>query len=371
MKIKTITCHDVYNAGASLQAYALQTYLEGLGHDVEIIDYKPEYLRRHYSFGFVPNPYFDRPILKQIYLLLKFPQRLIARVGKRKENFDLFKNQNLHLTKRYNSYFELQQDPPMADVYFAGSDQIWNPVFENGKDAAFYLMFAPQYAIRASYAASFAVDHIEQEHQKKVVDWLRQMDYISVREMSGVKIIEDMGIKNTVVVADPVFLLERWKWKKLCVVDYSSERYILVYDFDQNKQMEILAKRIAEKYGLKIFSLQRLQYADVCFDQAGPQEFLSLIYYAEYVISNSFHATAFSVLFKKEFLVFNRAEKINTRMQDFVEYLGIPQRLVVDEINIEAMMKIDYSMVCLRLQILIDASKKYINRVLLGVEQND
>ena len=88
MQIRIITCHDVYNHGASLQAYALQTYLELMGHTVEIIDYKPDYLSRHYLLWSVDNPIFDKPFIKQLYLMAKLPGRLVAL--KRKKVFDAF-----------------------------------------------------------------------------------------------------------------------------------------------------------------------------------------------------------------------------------------------------------------------------------------
>ena len=153
MKIRTITCHDVYNVGASLQAYALQTYLKSLGHDVKIIDYKPDYLSKHYRLDVVGNPKYDKPFVREAYLLAKLPERLHALP--RKKTFDSFTAKHLDLTRRYTSNEELQADPPEADVFFAGSDQIWNPLFPNGKDPAFYLDFA-LHGIRASYAASFA-----------------------------------------------------------------------------------------------------------------------------------------------------------------------------------------------------------------------
>ena len=155
MQICTITCHDVYNAGASLQAYALQAYLKSLGHDVKIIDYKPDYLSRHYRLDIVGNPKYDKPILRQAYLLAKLPGRL--RMLPRKRAFDSFTAKYLDLTRRYASNAELKADPPEADIYFAGSDQIWNPLFSNGKDPAFYLDFVRR-GIRAAYAASFAVE---------------------------------------------------------------------------------------------------------------------------------------------------------------------------------------------------------------------
>lgn len=95
MKIKTITCHDVYNYGASLQAYALMSYLKQLGHDVEIIDYKPDYLNNHYKLKVV-NPVYDKPIIKQLYLLAKLIPHL--RSLKRKKLFDTFKHNYLKIT---------------------------------------------------------------------------------------------------------------------------------------------------------------------------------------------------------------------------------------------------------------------------------
>ena len=113
MKICTITCHDVYNVGASLQAYALQTYLKSLGHDVKIIDYKPDYLSKDYRLDIVRNPKYDKPLLKQAYLLATLPGRL--RVLPRKKAFDSFTAKYLDLTRRYVSNEELKADPPEAD----------------------------------------------------------------------------------------------------------------------------------------------------------------------------------------------------------------------------------------------------------------
>ena len=164
MKIKTITCHDVYNVGASSQAFALVSYLRKRGHDAQIIDYKPYNLSNHYPLWVLGNPAYDKPILRELYNLAKLPGRLKARNGKRKAEYDRFTAEFLPLTpRRYTSNDDLKQNPPEADVYFAGSDQIWNCFFPNGKDPAFYLDFAPAGSVRASYAASFAMDDIPEE----------------------------------------------------------------------------------------------------------------------------------------------------------------------------------------------------------------
>ena len=263
MKIKTITCHDVYNVGASLQAYALMTYLSSLGHEVEIIDYKPEYLSRHYRLTGVSNPKYDKPVLKQVYNILKFPGRFKALHSQRKKEYDLFKEQYLKVTShRYTSNEELKKNPPEADVYFAGSDQIWNTKFPNGKDAAFYLDFAPANTIRAAYAASFATEQIEPEYRECVKTWLSNLDYISVRESSGVQIISELGIDNSIQVLDPVFLLNKIEWLKICKKLDLTEKYLLVYDFDNNPRIQVYAQKMAKERNLKIYSVLPCSYCD-------------------------------------------------------------------------------------------------------------
>ena len=371
MKIKTITCHDVYNVGASLQAYALVTYLKSLGHDTEIIDYKPEYLSRHYRLWGGASPKFNKPLVREIYSLAKLPGRLKAKSSKRKKEYDSFKENYLPVTaRRYSSNEELKQNPPQADVFFAGSDQIWNTKFPNGKDPAFFLDFAPDSAIRASYAASFAVSDIEDEWKDIVKSRLEKLDFIAVREKSGVKIIENLGINRSVQVSDPVFLLQREQWEKIAVSPETGECYILVYDFDGNTDIERLVKKLAEERQCKIYSVLPCSYADRCFDQEGPLMFLGLIRDAECVVSNSFHSTAFSVIFNKQFFVFQRHEGINTRMKDLMKDLGLSSRLIsggsVDE---WVGSTIDYQQVEEKRESMAAYSKKYIDEVLKAADR--
>lgn len=134
MKIATITCHNVYNYGASLQAYALQRYLSQAGHDVQIIDYKPYYLNNRYNWRHIPAesrlyPYKDYVGTQCIYFLLK--NRKIYKTIGRKRKFDDFRKKFLTLTDNtYTSAEELRATPPQADLYIAGSDQIWNTACE-------------------------------------------------------------------------------------------------------------------------------------------------------------------------------------------------------------------------------------------------
>lgn len=326
MRIKIITCHDVYNVGASLQAYALSEYLRQQGHEVKDIDYKPVYLQ-HYRLGGVSNPVYDKPVLREIYQILKFPGRLKERFSKRKKVFDNFTEHYLSVTeKKYMSNKELKLQVPEADLYIAGSDQIWNPLFQNGKDPAFFLQFAPENFRKISYAASFSVDSLQEDDKERMKNWLCYFDAISVREKSGVSLLCEMGIEG-VQVCDPVFLIQRSAWERLAI-DCSYTSYLLVYDFDNNSIIQQIAKNIAEKRGLKIVSVFPWKEADYICKNIGPREFIGLIWKADVVISNSFHATAFSMIFHREFYVINRQEKINTRMRDLLEEIGMRDRLV-------------------------------------------
>ena len=354
LTIKTITCHDVYNAGASLQAYALSNYLRSLGHQVEIIDYKPDYLK-HYELWGVRNPRYNRPIFREIYNLLKLPKRIKNRFSKRKKAFDDFTKKYLCVTKnRYRTNQEMKNGRISADVFFAGSDQIWNTLFQNGKDPAFYLEFAPESAICASYAASFATDDVAEEWKEKVAAWIKKLDFVSVREKSGLGILNNLGREDACQVVDPVFLLSRDTWEALLDNKKENEDYLLIYDFDNNQELNEKAVDIAKKNGWKIYAIFPNSTSDKCFYNDGPLEFVKLVKNAKFVLSNSFHATAFSIIFERQFRVFERKEKINTRMRDLLSGLEI----TMDE------EKIDYGKVNKLLNEQISCSKKYIETVL-------
>ena len=357
MKIKTITCHDVYNPGASLQAYALAAYLTEQGHEVQIIDYKPEYLSRHYRLDWVANPRFDRPLVRQAYLLAKLPGRLKARKSLRKQRFDDFRREYLPVTPvRYESVEALRRNCPEAELYIAGSDQIWNPVFPNGKDPAFFLDFVPEGKKKISYAASFSVESLEEEDKLRIKPWLENLDGISVRETSGVTLLAQMGLAG-VQVMDPVFLLDAEHWKKLAVRP-DAEGYILVYDFDSSETVRMIARNLAEKTGKKIISVFPMEDAAEIWSDMGPREFLGAIENADCVLSNSFHATAFSLIFQKEFYVVNRQEKINTRMQDLLGAVSCPERLIHS--LPEDVPELDYPKICRRRTALTEQSKEFL-----------
>lgn len=362
MRIKTITCHDVYNAGASLQAYALQTYLKNQGHNVEIINYKPEYLSRHYRLNVVNNLKYDRPVIRQLYLLAKLPGRFKAKNSFKKKAFDAFRDKYLFLTDIYESFESLVSNPPQADVFIAGSDQIWNPLFPNGKDPSFFLQFVDK-GKKVSYAASIAAEQLDPVDFDRMKGWLETFDYISVREESAVKLINDMSLPAQ-RVSDPVFLLEREAWSGLAdSVEKEKDCYIFVNDFDGGGLSTEIARKIRKEKTVQIISWFDMPEADKVV-QGGPLEFLNLIKNADLVISNSFHATAFSLIFGVNVLVTKRKESINSRLVELLNRFHLKDRLIEAVSDMDRIKKINWETVRWIIKNEIDGSEIFIKKTI-------
>lgn len=380
MRICTITCHRVYNYGASLQAFALQQYLESQGHTVRIIDFTPWYHQDRYNifwsgegvsgWKLVLNGKYS--LLRYFYKPLKAWKNGMFKTWGRKSAFDLFERYYYHLTDRtYVTSTDLSVNPPMADCYIAGSDQIWNTYSFNGKEPAYYLDFGAENIKRVSYAASLSTSNIAEGWEDFVKEKISKLDAVSVREKSGADILTKIGIRNVTQVVDPVFLLEKSEWTTLYrgrAKDYglNKESYLLVYDFLGNDlDMQHFIKEYAKNQKLTIVSINDftpMKYADININNAGPLEFLSLIDNAACVVANSFHATAFSVIFQKEFYTFGlKGYNNSNRMIDFLEMIGERRRFTPS--NIQS--SIDYSKVKFLLDKEIGRSKNFINQALL------
>jgi hypothetical protein len=370
MKIKTITCHDVYNPGASLQAYALMKYLQELGHEVEIINYKPDYLS--YNLWAIGAKWNKNIFLKILYYAYVIPKRLSLK--KRRKKFDIFTKERLIITtEKYRSIDELKTDTPIADIYFAGSDQIWNTESPNGKDPSFFLDFVPEGAIKASYAASFSVSEIASEYIDFVKNRLVTFDFISVREKTGINILKSLGIEHGTVVTDPVFLLGKGQWEKLSKFQ-TDEKYIFVYDQENNPEIKKAALKLAKQYNLRIYAIESLYprpYADRKIKDAGPEEFIGLIEQCEICLTNSFHCIAFSLIFNKKFYLFKRThQKVNSRMLDLLDDLGLNNRIGTEDQDELGMNEINYQVVNDIIEQKRQKSINYINSVIEKAEIN-
>lgn len=371
MVIDIITCHDVYNAGAGLQAYALLKYLTDEEHDVKIIDYKPDYLSRHYSLTDVSNPLYDKPFIRVAYLVAKLPGRLKRRKQRKKLEFDNFRKQYLILTEEtYRSYGELLQNCPVADLYLAGSDQIWNPQFRNGHDSAFYLMFTKDRNKKASYAASFSVDELSKKEMEEIGPRLRELGFISVREKCSVDLLKQMGLQ-AVQVCDPVVLPDTGFWTGFSdsVEKIMEEPYCFLYDFDNTPFADILAGILKEKSGYRIVSYFGREGADQCCE-CGPVHFVSLIRDASFIISNSYHATLFAMLFHKNFAVISRKENLNSRMRDLLQRTGLADRMVDTTEQFMELGDVDWAEVDAILERERNFSRQYLRNVIRHAEEN-
>ena len=296
----------------------------------------------------------------------KFPSR--RKTIARKRPFDRFKDKYLKITdSRYESNEELKIDAPKADLFITGSDQVWNSAMQNGKDPAFYLDFVPKGSVRASYAASFGISNIEDGYELFVQQMLNKLDYVSVRETTGLKILESLDVKGGTQVLDPVFLLTKQDWLSVIKKEIK-EKYLLVYDFLHDPVIEEAAKRIAKEKGWKIYSIndyQPLLYADKNISDAGPVQFMELINSCQLFISNSFHGTVFSIIFEKEFYVFNiKTLNNNSRMIDFLSLLDLSNRHVSSQEQINVTERIDYTRVRKMVNVNLVKSFNYLDKVL-------
>lgn len=364
MNIKTITCHNVYNHGAALQEFALLAYLEQEGHAVKAINYQPDYLANSYKIFKVNSPKWENNFLKRlIYITLKLPKNLSNL--RRYKAFDTFNKKYIKETDTlYKTNSDIKKNLPDADAYICGIDQIWNTLFQNGKDLAFYLNFVPKEKLKISYAASFAIDSIQNNLKSFVKENVEKLDVVSVREKSGLNILEDLNIKNATQVLDPVFLMEDTFWDTI-ISERIEGDYILIYDFDSNEVIQKVALKIAKTNNLRIFALNKnIRYADQVYWSIGPDQFLALMKDAKFVLTNSFHAVAFSLIFNKEFFVFNRQEKINTRMKDLLSDLNIEERLISDAEEYKDVKAINYKIVNSTLDNLILNSRQFLKRAL-------
>lgn len=358
MNICTITCHNANNHGARLQTFALAEYLRGMGHNVQVIDYQPPYMHHYGSVWY--NPGLNLAEWAKLFLFY----RKRARNQRRLRIMSDFSDRYIPTTPQvYLSYEALRSHPPRADVYIAGSDQIWNTSFPNGTDPAFYLDFAPADALKLSYAASFATSAIPDAHRDFVRRGLANFDAVSVRETSAVDIAGGLG-REAAQVVDPVFLLSPDFWSG----DFMGKAevahpYLLVYDFERNDSVRQVAQRVAKLRGLRIYSVSPtpLGYADRSFVACSPNDFVALVHGASCVISNSFHGTVFAMIFGRDFYMVPRADGLNQRMSDLLAMYGLTGRIVMpDAADGILLSPIDYAPVHSKLRSDISRSKFWL-----------
>lgn len=358
MNVSIITCSNANNYGAILQTFALYYYIHALGHETAVLDYRPSYL----EFKIKRWYYAHHDFIEWCKMFLRYNER--SRLISKYKSIRGFADEYIRFSSQiYHSVHELRANTPIADIYIAGSDQIWNPSLPNGSDSSFFLDFGPHTTKRISYAASFAVDNLPESKKHDIKGWLDRFDGVSVREQSGKKICDELGI-DAALVCDPVLLHSSDLW--ISIADYSrvpDTPYLLVYDFMKSKDIRLLSKKVASQKSLKIVSVSPyyLSYAYRNFCDCTPSQFLALIDKADCVVCNSLHGCIFSVLLRKDFFMVSREDGLNTRMRDFLARYGLLSRM---NSNNDICVPIDYDCIYHKLDEDISFSKKWLYRQL-------
>lgn len=340
MKLQVITYTRTRNYGGILQAYGLYNYLSSCGYDVSFIDYVPERCNVEdvRVFGDCmtrQSRFWGRNVAT------KFAWRKIVypRLREAYRPFREFLDTRCTFTRRYTCPDELMADPPMADVFITGSDQVWNSGFTaDGKvDTPFYLPFADGRKI--SYASSFGTSSLDASNADEVRNLLEPYDAISVRERSGVEILESLGLHG-VTVCDPTMLCDQQIWFDISSLD-TDDDYVLLYQVRFDRETYESALKIARDKGKRLL-VASMNPRDRWHVNEGSlvfptiEEWLALIRQADSVITDSFHACVFSLLFNKQFLVnFGARRAMSSRITELLDRTGLSSRGFVsgDETN--------------------------------------
>ena len=377
-KLGLVSVHNP-NYGSMLQTYALHTFLKDEGYDNEIILYtKKKDWRQLVRIFNLPLLKMKMDVVlrdlkcrlshKEIYHLLQI----------RMAKFDEFKQRYFTFSRNHIGWKDLQTANNDYDTFIIGSDQVWNPI--NTGTGFFNLLFTDDEKYRISYASSFGVSVIPSSQQNVTKKYLSRIQCLSTREIQGQRIIEKLTGRKAELVCDPTLLIDKEYWIRLKGEKrFIEEPYVFCYFLGNNPPHRNWAKQFKQNTGLKLVALQHLDefvksdlnFADIKPFDVGPAEFVNLIANAEYVLTDSFHGSIFSMLFQKEFFTFSRFEasttkSTNSRIDSLLSKAGIPERHIksTDDIQNSLEMSIDYIDVHHRLGEFQEKSRKYLREAL-------
>ncbi|MBQ8230755.1 MAG: polysaccharide pyruvyl transferase family protein [Lachnospiraceae bacterium] len=345
-KVGIITFHAAWNYGAILQCTALYRKLESMGCEVQVIDYQPaDRVER-----LVRNPIRESVALfrdlegrKCAYKLFRATLRFVrcildlkkvTGISRKKRGFEDFRNKYLSMTCRYASLGELQENPPDFDAYFCGSDQLWNASLTGGiYDPAYFLAFGKPNVKRAAYAVSAC--NIQNKDDVTLTNLLGNIDYLSLREKKNQKIIEKQSGKEVCICPDPTLLLSADEYLKMEKTVKIEEPYVFVYLLSKENAVEpgkALVKLLKNICHLSVIDASPNRFLGrkgiTAMPNLFPGEWLYLIHHAEYVITNSFHCTVLSSIYKKQCVVLPCHESNMERLEEFMENAGLKERIL-------------------------------------------
>ncbi len=367
------------NYGSKLQALATVKMLDSLGMNYEIIRYNKKTLKfyiksvpRFFNWVFLN----DRYLQFQRAIEFKKHPEVKALVETRNKAFDSYDSCfNEHLSRVYSSYDELKREcPKMYSALLTCSDQLWSP---SALGSGFYnLMFAPDDALKVSWASSFGVGKIPWYQNRRTKKYLNRIEHISMRENRGAEIVKELTGRDVPVLMDPVFVFDKNEWDELVPIQKPEwDKYIFCYFLGDNPEHRRAAKALSEKTGMKIVTLRHLDkyvpqdedFGDIAPYDVDPVRFLNILRNASYICTDSFHGTAFSMIFEKKFVVFNRyndnsSNSKNSRIDSVCANAGLDDRRYKNIETISEIMEkdIDYSIVSEKLKQYKDYTVLYL-----------
>lgn len=359
-KIYTLTCTWPRNYGAVLQAYALVKFLRNEGYEAQTLNYKPDWWK-------------DSVYNTTIKKILR-PVAEIVSIYFGRPFIQFLKDDGVTTEKVYHSNNDLVQDSLMAEAFIVGSDQVWNCTkYYNGRDDAMFLDFAAQNQKRISYAASLAMPDVPEEQAKRYRGFLDKFDAISVREKTGEVALRNIGVEDVETVIDPVYLVSRSGWLKLAnksKIEVSDEQYVLVICLEERSELYEYARAKANMLGVKLYSFRggikgwkKHSGVDRNFWNISVYDYLNLVRNAKAVVTDSFHATSFSLIFNRDVDVILRNDQGNSRMADLLDDLDIPERITTGVMLNE---HIDYTNVNTRISVKVKQATEFLNAAIRG-----
>ena len=335
-KIGILTFHCSDNYGAMLQAYALKTYLRRNNYQADIVRYEPvSLLGKHWIFPYTKQ---KTPIHTAYWSFKGFLKNM--------KKGDNFSEQKKNMQRfRENYIYDSNNRVPKSkledldyNTFIVGSDQIWNPAITYGLDSAYFGAFTTYtHKNVISYAASMGGGSLPAKYDKEMEKMLKHLKHISVREKEAIDYLKKFTDKEITEVLDPVFLLRKEDWLVIETKPIETD-YILIYETFPNKDLEEKAKKLAKEEGLKIIRINPVEEVNdpeiIENYTSGPSEFIGYINNAKYVFTNSFHATAFSIILEKQFAVF-LLENTGLRLKNILENFDLLDRIDYDNLHKE------------------------------------
>lgn len=329
-KAYLLTIHYINNYGSVLQTFASQKYFELHGYDCSVINYTRDNATREGVYKDFYKIYRECNDIRSnklcAYLLAK---RAEHRFINKSKLFDEFRKKYLRLTDGVNKeqlYTLFKEDA----LYIVGSDQTWNYEYNGGFLPEYYLAFVNK-GEKISFSSSIGNEHFHTSEVKHVKKFLSDFRFITVREGTAVSALKEIGIDNSIHVLDPTLLLSGEEWVCNMNIEKKGNNYVLIYQLNYNTELTSFAQQLAKKMGLRLIRIHTFDFKDNIEDlkKVDPVGFCQLFFNARVIVTDSFHGTAFSINFNKEFYSFN-PPKYSTRIKSILRLCKLEDRLITE-----------------------------------------